>query len=513
VNRREFLACTGGLPTILRSSSASSAAGARQPNIVLIYADDVGYGDIGCYGATRVHTPYLDRIAGKGLRFTNAHSPAATCTPSRYALLTGEYAWRKPGTGILPGDASLIIEPGRVTLPSLLKQGGYRTGVVGKWHLGLGAGHIDWNGEIKPGPWEIGFDYSFLIPATPDRVPCVFVENGRVVNLDPKDPITISYEKPFPGEPTGKANPELLKMQPSHGHNQAIVNGVSRIGYMTGGKSALWTDETIVDVLSAKACAFIAQHQREPFFLYYATHDIHVPRMPHPRFVGKTGMGPRGDAIAELDWSVGQILQILDREGLTENTLLLFSSDNGPVIDDGYRDQAVEKLGSHQPAGPFRGGKYSNFDGGTRVPFLVQWPGHVKPDSQSSALISQVDLLSSLAALTGQSLPEQAAPDSMNVLPALLGQSPKGRQQLVEEADVLSLIDRDWKLIQPSDRPRLNKDTNTELGNFPKPQLYNLARDPGETQDVADQQPEKVQAMLKQLKAIRAGRRTRPSSQ
>lgn len=507
MNRREFLFSTAGSAAL---AFLGRAAESRNPNIVLIYADDVGYGDLSCYGATRVHTPNLDRLAGGGLRFTNAHSPSATCTPSRYALLTGEYAWRMPGTGILPGDAPLIIKPGRTTLPTMLQRQGYRTGVVGKWHLGLGAGSIDWNGEIKPGPREIGFDYSFLIPATPDRVPCVFVENQRVVNLNPSDPIEVSDEKPFAGEPTGKSNPELLKMHPSHGHDQAIVDGVSRIGYMKGGKSALWTDENIVDVLSSKACSFIDRSKNEPFFLYYATHDIHVPRMPNPRFVGKTEMGPRGDAIAELDWSVGQILQNLDRNGLTQNTLVIFSSDNGPVIDDGYRDQAVEKLGTHKAAGPYRGGKYSNFDGGTRVPFMVRWPGRVKPDSQSGALISQVDLLSSLAALTGQTLPEQAAPDSMNVLPALLGQTKQGRRQLVEDADVLSLVDGDWKLIQPSNRPAMNKNTNMELGNAPKPQLYNLARDPSERNDLADQQPERVQAMIKQLEQIRAAHRTRP---
>jgi arylsulfatase A-like enzyme len=502
MNRREFLSLAGG--------AAALALPRGKPNIVLIYADDVGYGDVSCYGATRVHTPNIDSIAGNGVRFTNAHSPSATCTPSRYALMTGQYAWRMPGTGILPGDASLIIKPGRVTLPSMLKQQGYRTGVVGKWHLGLGSGKIDWNSEINPGPLEIGFDYSFLIPATLDRVPCVFVENHRVVNLDPKDPIEVSYKTPFPGEPTGKHDPELLKMRPSHGHDQAIVNGVSRIGYMTGGKSALWTDENIVDVLSSKARAFVDRNKEEPFFLYYATHDIHVPRMPNPRFVGKTGMGPRGDAIAELDWSVGEILKALDRNGLTQNTVIIFSSDNGPVVDDGYQDQAVEKLGSHKPAGPFRGGKYSSFDGGTRVPFIVRWAGHVKPDSQSSALISQVDLLSSLAGLTGQPLPRDAAPDSMNVLPALLGKSKNGRRQLVEDAGVLSLVDGDWKLIQPSNLPRINKNTNTELGNAPKPQLYNLASDPGEKNDLADQQPDRVTAMIQQLNRIRAARRTRP---
>src|SRR5512144_466155 len=181
------------------------------PNVVLIYADDLGYGDLSAYGATRFQTPHIDRLAAEGLRHTNAHAAAATCTPSRYAMMTGEYAWRRTGTGVLPGDARLIIEPGRTTLASVMKRAGYRTGVVGKWHLGLGGERLDWNAEIRPGPLELGFDESFLVPATGDRVPCVYVENGRVVGLDPKDPIRVSYAAPVGDEPTGKAHPELLK--------------------------------------------------------------------------------------------------------------------------------------------------------------------------------------------------------------------------------------------------------------------------------------------------------------
>jgi len=372
-----------------------------KPNIVLIYADDVGYGDLSCYGATRVRTPNLDRLAGGGVRFTNAHSTSATCTPSRYSLLTGEYAWRKQGTGVLPGDASLIIPTDRESLPAMLRKQGYRTGAIGKWHLGLGRGNVDWNTEIHPGAQEVGFDYSFLMPATGDRVPCVYVENGRVVNLDPKDPIKVDYEKPIGDEPTGKKNPELLRMHPSHGHDMAIVNGVSRIGYMTGGRSALWNDGTMAETFADRATKFIAQNKARPFFLYFATHDIHVPRLPNKRFAGKTPMGPRGDAIAELDWTVGQVLGALDRNGLARNTLVIFSSDNGPVVDDGYKDDAVAKLGGHKPAGPLRGGKYSRFDGGTRIPMMARWPGRIKADTQSAALFSQVDLYASFGALTG----------------------------------------------------------------------------------------------------------------
>jgi arylsulfatase A-like enzyme len=503
LNRRQFL--YSALPLI---SQARSAAAPRLPNIVYMYADDLGYGDVGCYGATRVKTPNLDRAATGGVRFTNAHSPSATCTPSRYALMTGEYAWRRKGTGVLPGDASLIVEPGRYTLPAMLQRAGYATGAVGKWHLGLGQGNLDWNREIAPGPLDVGFGYSFILPATGDRVPCVYVENRRVVGLDPSDPIVVNYDKPVGAEPTGKSNPELLRMQPSHGHDNTIVDGISRIGYMSGGKSARWVDENIADVLTGKAVSFLKQHRAHPFFLYFATHDIHVPRVPHRRFAGANGMGPRGDAIVELDWSVGQILDTLERLKLTRNTLFIFSSDNGPVVDDGYRDQAAEKLGDHKPAGPFRGGKYSAYDGGTRVPFLVRWPGKVKP-GVSGALLGQVDLLSSLAALTGEKLPTDAAPDSFNVLPALLGTSRQGRTHLVEHAGALALIAGEWKVIRAQNGPKRNL-TGNELGNDPEPQLFNLTEDPGERNNLAPQRPEKVKELLAMLDQIQRSGRSRP---
>jgi arylsulfatase A-like enzyme len=505
MRRRDFLRYSAlGVGAV---ASGTAAEAGRRPNIVLIYADDVGYGDLSCYGATDVKTPNLDRLSAGGLQFSNVHATSATCTPSRYSLLTGEYAWRKKGTAILAGDAALIIKPGTPTLPSLMQKQGYVTGAVGKWHLGLGNGNIDWNGLITPGAAEVGFDYSFLIPATGDRVPCVFVENGRVVNLDPADPIQISYTTPFAGEPTGRSNPELLKMKPSHGHDQTIVNGISRIGYMKGGTKARWVDENIADTLTGKAVSFIERNRRQPFFLYFATHDIHVPRVPNPRFVGKTSMGPRGDAIAELDWSVGQVLEALEKNGLTQNTLVMFSSDNGPVVDDGYQDGAVEKLGAHKPAGRLRGGKYSNFDAGTRVPMMARWPGRIKPDTRSDALISQVDFASTFAALTGGTVPGGAAPDSQNVLPALLGDKASAREHLVEHAGSLSLVEGDWKLIAPSDGARMDNNTHTELGNAREAQLYDLAKDIGEKNDVAAQHPERVRVMTETLDRIRAGER------
>lgn len=509
MNRRSFLRLAGGAcgPAIL--ARPLFPAKSERPNIVLILADDAGYGDLSCYGAARVKTPNLDRLASQGVRFTDAHSPSATCTPTRYALLTGEYAWRRKGTGILPGNAALIIEPGRTTVPSLLKRAGYATGCIGKWHLGLGSGDLDWNGEIKPGPLEVGFDYAFIVPATGDRVPCVYVENHRVAGLDPGDPIRVSYGTPIGGEPTGRERPDLLKLKPSHGHDQTIVNGISRIGYMSGGKAARWVDEDMADVLTRKAVSFIETNRNRPFFLYFATHDIHVPRVPHPRFVGTSQCGVRCDAMQQLDWCAGELMKTLERLKLAGNTLVIFTSDNGPVVDDGYQDGAVETLGGHKPSGPFRGGKYSNFEGGTRVPFIARWPRRIKP-GVSSALVSQVDFLASFAALSGRKLEPGDGPDSFNLLPALLGESKTGRDHLVEHARALSLRQGQWKLIPANEGPRVNRNTNTELGTGAEPQLFDLAADPGETRNVAAQHPEKVRELTAFLNKIRAAGRSRP---
>ncbi len=478
---------------------------ADKPNIIIFYADDLGYGDVSCYGATRLKTPNIDRLANQGLRFTNAHCTSATSTPSRYSLLTGEYAWRRKGTNILPGDASAIIVPGRVTLPSVMKSAGYVTGAVGKWHLGLGPeGGPDWNGEIKSGPQDIGFDYNFIIPATGDRVPCVFVENSRVVGLDPSDPISVNYKEKTGDWPTGRENPELLKMHPSHGHDMTIVNGISRIGYMTGGKSALWVDENIADVITDKAVKFIENNKDKPFFLYFSTHDIHVPRAPNQRFAGKSGMGPRGDAILEFDWSVGKIVETVGRLKLTKNTIIIITSDNGPVVDDGYMDQAVELLGSHKPAGPLRGGKYSAFDGGTRVIFVVNWIGTIRKGT-SDALFSQIDLMASFAELVGITVPSEGGPDSFSHLDVLLGKSKTGREWLIEHASNgrLSIIKDDWKFIEPGPGVKIQANTNTETGNDPLPQLYNLRNDIGEKNNLAPDNKSIVKELTELLEKIK----------
>ena len=472
------------------------------PNIVIIYLDDLGYGDVSAYGATEIRTPHMDRLAHEGLRFTRAYASSATCTPSRYALLTGTYPWRNENAKILPGTAPLLIDTSTLTLPGILQQAGYKTGVVGKWHLGLGDGMVDWNKRVSPGPNEIGFDYSFIMAATQDRVPTVYLENGLVVGLDPDDPIMVDYQENFPGEPTGKDNPELLTMKPSHGHDHTIVNGISRIGYMKGGLKARWNDTDMADTFLEQAQKFVQNHQNQPFFLYYGFQQPHVPRTPHPRFEGRSGMGPRGDAILEADAMIGEFLTTLEEADLIENTLIIFSSDNGPVVDDGYEDQAVELLGDHHPAGEFRGGKYSLFEAGTRVPFVTWWPGTIEP-GVSHAMISQIDLLASLAKLVDQDDPKEEK-DSEEFLQVLLGESQKGRQNLILEATSRTAYrEGDWAMIPPYRGPAVNTWVNIELGNSPEYQLYNLAEDPGQQHNLADQNPEKLREMVEAFEAIR----------
>jgi len=273
--------------------------------------DDLGYGDVGINGS-KIPTPHMDQLAKNGLVLTNGYASSATCTPSRYALLTGSYPWRNTNAKILPGTAPLLIDTAQMTLPEMLRQQGYHTGIVGKWHLGLGDGRVDWNQEIKPGPNQVGFDYSFIMAATQDRVPTVYIEDGYVVGLDADDPIEISYQENFPGEPTGKDNPEMLKMKWHHGHNNSIVNGIPRIGYMKGGKAAQWKDEDMMDTFLEKAQQYVQEHADEPFFLYYAMQQPHVPRTPHERFVGSSGLGPRGDVIVEADCALGAFMETLE---------------------------------------------------------------------------------------------------------------------------------------------------------------------------------------------------------
>ena len=477
-----------------------AAAQRPRPNVVVLYGDDVGYADLGCYGAEKIPTPNLDRLAQQGLRFTDGHCSAATCTPSRFSLLTGIHGFRHK-VRVLPPNAPMTIQPDMLTLPAVFRAVGYRTAVVGKWHLGIGARGepVDWNGVVSPGPLEVGFDYSFLMPSTNDRVPCVYLDGHRVVGLDPADPLFVGKRPDgFEGTvyPDGKQDRSAMTYYASsHGHDQSVINGIGRIGYMWGGKSAVWDDETMADVFVEKAVAWLGQQEQgEPFFLYFSSQDIHVPRAPHPRFRDKSALGYRGDAMVQLDWACGRILAALDQGGLAENTIVIFSSDNGPVYDDGYEDgttvrtSTAESDRGHDGSGPYRGGKYQVYEGGTRVPLLVRWPGRVSP-GVSDATVNQIDLLASFAGMLGHELADEQAIDSRDTMSAFLGDDAAGVPFMIEEARRLALRVGDWKFVQ-----RRGKKGSAEL--------YDLSEDVGEQRDLAVEQPERLAKMKAMLNAL-----------
>ncbi len=473
------------------------------PNVVIILTDDIGYGDLSSYGATKIATPNIDRIAQQGIRFTDAHSTSAMCTPTRFSMITGQYAWRNKtgGAGVLPGDAPLAIPKSTRTMPQMFRKAGYQTGVVGKWHLGLGDPAPDFNRVLEPGVKQVGFDYSFIYPGTGDRVPCVYVENGRVVNLDPNDPIKVSYKEKIGTEPTGFDMAGKMKLEPTKGHRDTVVNGLSRIGWMTGGKSARWIDEDMSDTLARKAVQFVETNQRSPFFLYYAPHSIHVPQLPHKRFIGKSKIGLRGDAILELDDAVGQLLRALDRKNLARNTIVIFSSDNGGQVEDGYvspkGDEARDDLHGHRVNGVLRGEKTMLYEGGHRVPFMIRWPEKIKAGQESQSLLGLIDLYHSFSSLIGQKLESADAPDSFDLSRALLDPRAKGRQHLVLHTNGtggVAMREGDWKLI-----PRLNG----------KHELFNLRLDLSEKTNRAAEEKAKVDTLsllLERIKSTAASR-------
>ena len=469
-----------------------------KPNIIIIYLDDLGYGDVSSYKMGTLQTPNIDKIANTGTRFTSGYSSSATCTPSRYALLTGTYPWRNKRAKILTGG-NLIIDSTEITLPKMLKKEGYSTGIVGKWHLGLGNSKINYNKKIYPGPNEVGFDYSFIMPDTQDRVPTVYLENGKVINLDNNDPISVSFEKNFDGEPTGVDNPELIKMMWHHGHNGSIINGIPRIGFMKGGNKAKWSDINMADEFLKKAKIFINSSRKSPFFLYYSLQQPHVPRTPHPRFEGTSGMGPRGDAIIEADWCIGEIYSLLKQKRLLEKTLIIISSDNGPVLNDGYYDDAINKIGNHTPSGILRGGKYSLFEAGTRVPFITHWNSMIKPQV-SDEMVCQLDFLNSIASLIGSKTRSNDGKDLSNVL---FKNSGSGRKQLILEAQKKTALKfENWVLIPPYDGPEITEDTNIEVGYSKDYQLYNLSIDISQKNNLAKSNPKKLNQLINQYEKI-----------
>ncbi|AMV31046.1 Arylsulfatase [Pirellula sp. SH-Sr6A] len=515
-----LLVATGALLTSALSTvgfGVEQRPAVSRPNVVVIMADDLGYGDLSCYGAKSIETPHIDSLAHSGIRFTSGYCSASTCTPTRYSLLTGTFAFRQKGTGVAPPDSPALVQPGALTLPSIFQKGGYKTAVIGKWHLGLGpnAGAEpgpQWNGEINPSPNHIGFDHSFILPTTNDRVPQVYVRNSHVVNLDPKDPLWIGSKKPSEDHPTGVTHRSTLRMDWSHGHNQTIHNGIGRIGFYTGGIRARFRDEDLADAWAKENQEWIASVGEQPFFLFFASHDIHVPRMVHERFQGKSGLGPRGDAILELDWNVGQLLSTLEKLDKRDNTIVIFCSDNGPVLDDGYKDDAIEKLGDHKPAGPFLGGKYNVCEGGTRTPFLVSWPSQVPKRVVSDALVTTTDFAASFAAMLDIPLPNDACLDSQNVLDALLGkEGAKGRDWVLQQDNGSSgnfgLRSGKWKLMRHASGKATNVHLRLVPSNMKRLQLFDLESDPGESKDLSEQHPDRTQQLDQKLtEIIQAGR-------
>jgi arylsulfatase A-like enzyme len=483
---------------------------------VVILADDLGYGDVGCYGAAKVRTPSIDRLARDGMRFTAAHSPASICTASRYNLMTGRYCWR--GTGpecreaewdqwrrdpAMKGDAwighvaiesnePLLINEGRMTVASLLKSAGYTTACVGKWHLGFGRAGMagwdhalgpDWNRDLAPGPREVGFDYFFGLPIVNSSEPKVFVENHRVVGLDPADPIRLVE----------------------------AFNNTGRLQFrMTGGRVARFQPEQIDRRFTEKAIAWMEQAavRKQPFFLYLALSSPHRPFAPAPQFRGTSEMGVRGDVIHELDGRVGEVLAALERWHIADNTLLVFASDNG-----GERGQNP----GLPVNGPLRGLKTEVYEGGHRVPFIVRWPGRVQAGTENAHLVALTDLLATFAELTGGSLPHDSGEDSFSFLPYLVG-APNARgtrPHLVTDSmlGMLAIQEGSWKLIAgqggggyyPNNPEAYAADPAAPAG-----QLYNLADDLGETQNRYAERPDVVARLTAILEKTKNDCRSRP---
>jgi arylsulfatase A-like enzyme len=498
---------------VARTPPASS----NRPNVIVIFADDLGYGDLSCYGATKVDTPNIDRLASEGRRFTDAHSASAVCTPSRYSLLTGEYAFRKEMWKPAFLQTGLLVDTQQLTLASLMKQSGYATACIGKWHLGFGEEEPNWNGELKPGPLELGFDYYFGVPVLNSHPPFVYVENHRVVGLDPADPFVVGERA------TTKSYPEKMQLDGIGGAKAA---------------HALYEDEKVATTLTEKAVNWIRRQKRGPFFLYLATTNIHHPFTPHPRFKGSSEAGRYGDFVHELDWVVGQVLKTLDEQGLADNTLVIRTSDNGGMLNLGGQDAWAA---GHRLNGDLLGFKFGAWEGGHRIPFLARWPGEIKAGSTSEQLICNVDMLATFASLTGVELERGQGPDSFDVLPALLVEptqpirdhvvlAPRGATHLAVRqgkwiyigargAGGFSGIKRGQHAFGGPEALAFTKQQNSDITpggefkkNAPPAQLYDLDADLSQTTNLYDQHPEIVAQLKLRLGQILESP-TRPGSE
>ena len=476
----------------------------NKPNVIIINADDLGYGDLGCYGASKVKTPNIDRLAAQGRMFTDAHSASAVCTPSRYALLTGEYPVRKNIHGPAMLKAGLLIDTKQPTIGTVMKDAGYDTACIGKWHLGFGDKSPDWNGQLKPGPLEVGFDYYFGVPVVNSHPPFVYVENHKVVGLVPEDPFV------FNRKAKTREFPEKMSLDGIGGADAA---------------HALYDDEMVGTCLTDKAKSWIKGHSKNPFFLYLATTNIHHPFTPHPRFKKTSQYGRYGDFIHELDWIVGEVIKTLDEQGVADNTLVIFTSDNGGMLNQGGQD--AWKSG-HTLNGELLGFKFDVWEGGHRVPFIARWPGKIKAGSRSNQLVCNIDMIATLAALTGKTLRKGQARDSVNILPALTGdpEKPVREQVLLAGRKPTHLAVRKGKWMYIGARggggftgTRLGehlfggpsaitftKRPNSDIVNgrirkgSPPAQLYDLEKDIGQSVNVYRQYP----GIVKEMEALLA---------
>ncbi|MGJ8654723.1 MAG: sulfatase family protein [Opitutaceae bacterium] len=494
--------------------SGQIVSAGKLPNVVLIFADDLGYGDLSCYGATKVQTPNIDKLAAEGRMFTDAHSASAVCTPSRYGMLTGEYPVRAKGGQGLWGPCShfqsLLIDTDKLTLSQLFKNKGYATAVIGKWHLGFGTGKTDWNKPLRPGPLELGFDYYFGIPKVNSGYPYVYVENDSIVGYDPSDPIT--FKPPFSKTTT---------YPPEAGKKSANKVGGAKKAH------AIYDDEQTGTLLAQKAVTWIEANQEDPFFLFFPSPNIHHPFTPATEFKGSSQAGLYGDFIHELDWQVGEIVKCLEENGLADNTLIIVTSDNGGMFNRGGQDAFQE---GHRQNGDLLGFKFGVWEGGHRVPFIAKWPGKIEANSVSEQLISGVDMLATFAAVTGQTIEADQIADSINVLPALLGEpiAPL-RETLVlcpNKPSHLSLRKNKWVYIPAQGAGGFkggpgshaaggpacisfvgSENSDIENGKIkkdaPRGQLYDLDADISQTTNLYSQYPEVVQEMEALLETYR----------
>jgi len=506
MNRRNFLKVGGAALSALTQGGALVAqetmkkADLKRPNIIVIMADDLGYGDLSCYGAQKVQTPCIDSLAREGIQFLDAHAPSAVCTPSRYSALTGRYCWRTQlKVDCVFGYDPLLIEEGRMTTASMLKSIGYSTAIIGKWHLGFGKDHPNWNGELRPGPLEVGFDHYFGYPVTNAQAPHVYIENRRVVGLDPNDPIRLG--------PDSKTNLQY------------------------GGKAAQYKADEMTLTLTGKAVDYIERHADRPFYLHFAPPTVHSPYTPNARFRGTSQCGVYGDFIREFDWSVGEIVSALKRTGVADDTLVIVTTDHGGL----YSRPAYEM--GHRVNGVLLGQKEDLWEGGHRIPFVARWPRRIKAGLRSNELISTIDLMATMAAITGIDLPRDAAPDSFNVLPALLGNASgapvRGGALILESGTgMLGVRQGDWMLIlgrgsggATTEYARHYGMRLEELGRsttgwavkgmgepdprLPPGQLYNLASDLGEAENLYTKHPEIVERLKNILIDYRTTGRSR----